>query len=36
MDYADSGDLYQKITDQQKKNQLFKEEDIWAIFIQIV
>ena len=36
MEYADNGDLYQKILDQQKKGLLFKEEDIWTIFIQVV
>lgn len=36
MEYADSGDLYQKIVDQQKKGLLLKEEEIWSIFIQVV
>ena len=32
----DNGDLYQKILEQQKRGLLFKEEDIWTIFIQVV
>jgi NIMA (never in mitosis gene a)-related kinase len=36
MEYANNGDLYQKIVDQQRKGVLFKEEEIWNIFIQIV
>ncbi|EAR83720.2 plant dual-specificity MAP kinase kinase family domain protein (macronuclear) [Tetrahymena thermophila SB210] len=36
MEYADNGDLYQKIVEFQKKGQLFPEQEIWHIFIQIV
>ena len=36
MEFADNGDLYQKICDHQKKNSNFKENEIWKIFIQIV
>ena len=36
MDYADGGDVYQKITQHQKAGTLFPEAEIWAIFIQIV
>ena len=35
MEYADKGDLYQKITSYKNKNQSFEELDIWKIFIQI-
>ena len=35
MEYADKGDLYQKITTFKNKKQLFEEIDIWKIFIQI-
>ena len=36
MEYADNGDLFQKICDHQKDNSNFPEQDIWRIFIQIV
>ncbi|CAD8110148.1 unnamed protein product [Paramecium sonneborni] len=36
MEYADDGDLYQKIVECQKKGVLMSEKDIWNIFIQIV
>lgn len=36
MEYADGGDLYEKICQHQKNNSKFKEEEIWSIFIQIV
>ena len=36
MEFADNGDLYQKITDQQKRNQLFSEQEVWTVFIQVV
>ncbi|KAM3129998.1 hypothetical protein pb186bvf_017894 [Paramecium bursaria] len=36
MEYADDGDLFQKIIECQKKGQLMPEKDIWNIFIQIV
>lgn len=35
MEYADQGDLYQKISLFKKKNIFFEERDIWRIFIQI-
>lgn len=36
MDYADDGDLYQKIIEHQKNKTNFEEDDIWRIFIQMV
>ncbi|KRX07956.1 Protein kinase-like domain [Pseudocohnilembus persalinus] len=36
MEYSNNGDLFQKITEYQKKGQLFSEQEIWHIFIQIV
>jgi NIMA (never in mitosis gene a)-related kinase 1/4/5 len=36
MEYADGGDLLQKIFDYKKKGLQFKEEEIWDIFLQIV
>ena len=36
MEFADNGDLYQKITEHQKKNQFFTETEIWTVFIQVV
>ena len=36
MDYADGGDVYQKICQHQKTGTLFPECEIWSIFIQIV
>jgi NIMA (never in mitosis gene a)-related kinase 1/4/5 len=33
MEYADHGDLYQKITRHQKEQVYFKEEEVWRIFI---
>ena len=35
MEYADEGDLFQKITLYQKIKTSFNEEDIWRIFVQI-
>jgi NIMA (never in mitosis gene a)-related kinase len=35
MEYADNGDLYQKIVEHQKKGILFAEQDIWTIFFQV-
>jgi len=35
MEYTNNGDLFQKITDHQKKNQYVKEDEIWNIFIQV-
>ena len=36
MEYADDGDLYQKITQYKKMNLSMEESDIWRVFIQIV
>jgi serine/threonine protein kinase len=36
MEYANNGDLFQKIVDHQKKGSLFSEPEIWSIFIQMV
>lgn len=36
MEYADHGDLYQKITKHQKEQVYLKEDDVWRIFIQVV
>ena len=36
MEYADGGDLYQKIKENRKSQTLFEESDIWRIFIQLV
>ena len=36
MEYADGGDLYQKMKEKQKSQVLFDESDIWRIFIQLV
>ena len=36
MEYADNGDLFQKICDHQKDNSTFPEAEIWKIFIQLV
>lgn len=36
MEYADDGDLYQKITDYQKRGLQFEENWIWNILVQIV
>ena len=35
MEFADRGDLYQKISSMKKRKQLFEEVDVWKIFIQI-
>ena len=35
MEYADKGDLYQKIVAYKKRKQLFDEIDVWKIFIQM-
>jgi len=35
MEYANNGDLFQKIVEHQKKGTLFNEADIWNIFIQV-
>jgi len=36
MEYADNGDLYQKIIDYQKSKIHFPEEEIWRIYIQMI
>jgi NIMA (never in mitosis gene a)-related kinase len=36
MEYADNGDLFQKISENQKNKTTFAEQDIWRIFIQVV
>jgi hypothetical protein len=33
MEYADNGDLFQKITEHQKKSTEFSENEIWKVFI---
>jgi hypothetical protein len=35
MEFADNGDLFQKICDHQKKNSAFTESEIWSVFIQV-
>ena len=35
MEYADDGDLYEKVKLYRKNNTFFREDDIWRIFIQI-
>lgn len=35
MEYADNGDLYQKIVEHQKKGTYFPEQEIWSIFVQV-
>lgn len=36
MEFADDGDLFQKISYHQSKNTYFPEKDIWVIFIQVL
>ena len=36
MEYADKGDLSQRIEEQKKRNKYFNERDIWRIFVQLV
>ena len=36
MEFADNGDLYQKIVEHKKKAMFFEETEIWRIFIQLV
>ena len=36
MEFADDGDLFEKIKHHQQKKTFFPEEEIWDIFIQIV
>lgn len=34
MEYADDGDLEEKIKDKKKSGDLFEEKEIWSIFVQ--
>ena len=36
MEYADRGDLFQKIEELKKSGRTLPEQDVWKIFIQIV
>ena len=36
MEFADNGDLYQKIVEHKKKAVFFEESEIWRVFIQLV
>lgn len=36
MEFADNGDLFQKICEHQKNNTTFAESEIWSIFVQVV
>jgi NIMA (never in mitosis gene a)-related kinase len=36
MEYADNGDLYQKICEAKKAKILFDESEVWKMFIQMV
>ena len=36
MEFADDGDLYQKIVDHKKSKTLFEENQIWNVFIQVL
>ena len=36
MEFADDGDLYQKITDYRKQKLRFEEKQVWRILISIV
>lgn len=36
MEYADNGDLFQKISDHQKNKTFFQEQEIWKVFIHVV
>jgi NIMA (never in mitosis gene a)-related kinase len=35
MEFADDGDLYQKIVDYKKRGEFFDEKDIWNTLIQV-
>jgi NIMA (never in mitosis gene a)-related kinase len=35
MEYADDGDLYQKIVEKKKRSETFAEEEIWRMLIQV-
>jgi NIMA (never in mitosis gene a)-related kinase len=36
MEYADGGDLYNKITSYKKKGSNMQEKEVWKIYIQII
>jgi len=36
MEFLDDGDLYQKILQQKKKNELLLEKEIWKLAVQII
>jgi len=36
MEFADDGDLYQKIVEHKKRKELFEEHEIWSVLIQTV
>ena len=36
MEYADNGDLFQKIQQFQKENRVFTENEVWQIAIQVI
>lgn len=36
MEFCDNGDLFEKICVHQKRNTLFKEEEIWSVIIQSI
>ncbi len=36
MEFADDGDLYQKIVEHKSKKQLFEEKEIWSVLIQSI
>lgn len=36
MEFADDGDLYQKIVEHKKRKELFEESEIWSVLIQTV
>ncbi len=36
MEFCDNGDLYQKIVAHIKKKKLFKEREIWNVFVQMI
>jgi len=35
MEFADGGDLYQKITQNKKKKKYFEENEIWNVLVQV-
>ncbi len=36
MEFADNGDLFQKICEHQKDKTYFTESEVWQVFIQVV